>query len=132
MAGVANFDAAKFENARADLKATVKNVNEKIKAVTVNTYQTADQKQLYGVATKNVGTQMASRVKDSTPVPLSDSTNFDAVLAEQKKSASSTPVALSQVVGIWEGKLELGLGANDPAVSAVCPAVALKARLGLW
>jgi len=28
-------------------------------------------------------------------------------------------VALSQVVGIWEGKLELGLGANDPAVSAV-------------
>jgi hypothetical protein len=117
MAGVANFDAAKFENARADLKATVKNVNEKIKAVTVNTYQTADQKQLYGVATKNVGTQMASRVKDSTPVPLSDSTNFDAVLAEQKKSASSTPVALSEVVGIWEGKL--GTGANDPVVSAV-------------
>jgi hypothetical protein len=119
MTGVAGFDAAKFENARTDLKATVQNVNLKIKEIglDVTKYQTDDQKQLYGVATKNVGTQMASRVKDSTPVPLADTTNFTAVLAEQKKSASSTPVALSQVVGIWEGKL--GTGANDPVVSAV-------------
>lgn len=113
MTGVAGFDPTKFEAARADLKNAVTNVNAKIQATTVNNFQSSDTSSLYAVATKSVSDQVASRVKDDVPVALADTSNIEAVLAEQKKVASSTLAKVSDMVGFWEGTLA---GVNTSAI----------------
>jgi len=106
MTGVTGFDDTKFEAARADLKNAVANVNTKIRATTVDNFQSSDTSSLYAIATKSVSDQITSRIKDDAPVTLAASgADFDAVLAEQKKVASTTVAKVSDMVGFWEGTL---------------------------
>jgi hypothetical protein len=60
---------------------------------------------LYGVATKSLSDQIASRVKDDVPVSLADTANFEAVLIEQKQATSTTMAKVSDFSGFWEGSL---------------------------
>jgi len=113
MVGVAGFDALKFEAARADIKAAVANMNTKIRATTADNFKSTDTSSLYAVATKNMGDQVASRVKDSVPMALADTANIDAVIAEQKQASATTLAKISDMTGFWEGTL------GDPAASAV-------------
>ncbi len=113
MVGVAGFDATKFEAARADIKAAVANMNTKIRSTTAENFKSADTSSLYAVATKNMGEQVASRVKDSIPMALADTANIDAVIAEQKQAASTTLAKISDMTGFWEGTL------GDTTASAV-------------
>lgn len=106
MSAVSGFDAAKFEAARADLKAAVANVNTAIKAVSQDDFKKPDTNSLYSVAVKNLSDQMTSRVKDDIPVTLADTTNISAILSEQKTAATAPVAKISDMVGFWEGSID--------------------------
>jgi hypothetical protein len=57
------------------------------------------------VAVKNLGDQIASRVKDDYPVTLADTANIAAVLTEQKTAVTAPVAKVSDMVGFWEGTI---------------------------
>lgn len=103
------FVDSKFDGARAEIKNAVVVVNTAIKATPAADFDVANAstKSLFGVATKLVSEQIASRVKDDVPVTLARTDGAD-VLLELKKTVSATKPKVSDVAGFWEGTFANG------------------------